>query len=62
MPAASSSELRGTLQSFKRQALHAKKISLTHPEKGQKMEWEVERAEDMQKLLTSLKSDYEMVD
>ena len=62
MPAASSPELRGTLQNFKRQALHAKKISLTHPEKGEKMEWEVERAEDMQKLLTSLKSDHEMVD
>lgn len=61
MPAASSSELRNTLQNFKRQALHAKKILLTHPEKGEKMEWEVERAEDMQELLDSLKSDHEMV-
>ena len=62
MPAASSSELRNTLQNFKRQALHAKKILLTHPESGEKMEWEVERAEDMQELLTSLKNDHEMVD
>ena len=61
MPAASSLELRNTLQNFKRQALHAKKILLTHPEKGEKMEWEVERAEDMQELLDSLKSDHEMV-
>ena len=61
MPAASSSELRNTLQNFKRQALHAKKILLTHPEKGEKMEWEVERAEDMQELLDSLKSDHEVV-
>ena len=39
-----------------------KSILLTHPESGEKMEWEVERAEDMQELLTSLKNDHEMVD
>tara|TARA_B100000427_G_C15422987_1_gene557228 strand:- start:762 stop:1007 length:246 start_codon:yes stop_codon:yes gene_type:complete len=62
MPTASSPELRHVLQNFRRQALHAKKISFTHPEIGRKMEWEVERTEDMQELLTSLKYDYQMVD
>ena len=62
MPVASSPELRHVLQNFKRQALHAKKISFTHPEIGRKMEWEVERTEDMQELLSSLKYDYQMVD
>jgi len=61
-PVASSPELRDILQNFKRQALHAKKISFTHPEIGRKMEWEVERAEDMQELLTSLKYDHQRVD
>ena len=62
MPVASSPELRNVLQNFKRQALHAKKISFTHPETGRQMEWEVERTEDMQELLTSLKHDHQMAD
>ncbi len=61
MPVASGPELRNVLKNFKRQALHAKKISLIHPQKGRKMEWEVERTEDMRELLTSLKYDHQMV-
>jgi 23S rRNA pseudouridine1911/1915/1917 synthase len=42
------------LRSFKRQALHAAKLGLEHPETGEYMEWEQPMPEDMQHLLKVL--------
>jgi 23S rRNA pseudouridine1911/1915/1917 synthase len=54
VPAGISEELRNTLQAFPRQALHATKLGLTHPESGEYMEWEVPVPADMQSLLDQL--------
>jgi 23S rRNA pseudouridine1911/1915/1917 synthase len=47
--------LRDTLQNFKRQALHAIKLGLIHPETRQPMEWQVELADDMKVLLEAMR-------
>ncbi len=44
-------ELKGALQGFTRQALHAKALGLAHPISGEWMEWEIDLPEDMQSLL-----------
>lgn len=45
------------LRDFKRQALHAKRLELTHPHTLQDMEWEVDLPTDMQALLVELERD-----
>jgi len=45
-----------TLQNFKRQALHASKLGLTHPITHEWMEWQAELPADMQELLNILTS------
>ena len=62
MPAASSPELADALQNFKRQALHAKSLSFTHPDTGKHVNWEVETTNDMCELLAALKCDYDLAD
>ncbi|MCV2403730.1 23S rRNA pseudouridine(1911/1915/1917) synthase RluD [Marinomonas sp. C2222] len=57
MPKACSPELQEELRMFRRQALHAKKLELSHPISGEWMSWEVELPEDMKKLLAALKAD-----
>ncbi|MBU0654572.1 MAG: 23S rRNA pseudouridine(1911/1915/1917) synthase RluD [Gammaproteobacteria bacterium] len=57
VPAGISDELREALQSFPRQALHATKLGLVHPESGEYMEWEVPVPEDMVELLDSLRKE-----
>lgn len=57
MPKACSPELQEALRTFRRQALHAKKLELAHPTTGEWMEWEVDLPEDMQHLLDVLKQD-----
>lgn len=42
------------LQNFKRQALHASKLGLTHPTSHKWMEWEAKLPQDMQKLIQNL--------
>ncbi|QWF71002.1 23S rRNA pseudouridine(1911/1915/1917) synthase RluD [Methylomonas paludis] len=54
MPADCSPELAEALRNFKRQALHATKLGLEHPETGEYMEWELEMPADMQYLLKVL--------
>ena len=54
MPADCSPELAEALRNFKRQALHATKLGLEHPETGEYMEWEQEMPADMQHLLKVL--------
>jgi len=49
-PPNSSDELITALEQFKRQALHARKLGLDHPQTGQRMCWEQDVPEDMQQL------------
>ena len=50
-------ELRQTLLNFGRQALHARKLGLIHPETEDWMEWEAEAPADFKALLAALKDD-----
>ncbi|HEY8119205.1 MAG TPA: 23S rRNA pseudouridine(1911/1915/1917) synthase RluD [Methylophilaceae bacterium] len=47
--------LREEVLGFKRQALHAIKLGLIHPETGQPMEWQIELPADMKALLESMR-------
>lgn len=55
LPKNAPAELIETLQKFKRQALHARKLGLTHPVTRKWMEWQIELPQDMQKLLQNLR-------
>ncbi len=57
MPAGMTEALRSELKGFKRQALHARCLGLTHPASGEWMEWESALPEDMERLLTILHQD-----
>lgn len=57
LPAACSHEFSDCLRSFKRQALHARKLELVHPGSGEQISWEVEIPADMKALLTQLRDD-----
>jgi 23S rRNA pseudouridine1911/1915/1917 synthase len=57
MPPACSPELQATLQSFRRQALHAWRLSIVHPVTGQSMEWCAPLPADMTRLLEALRGD-----
>ena len=46
--------LRELLNGFPRQALHATKLALEHPDTGEWMEWEVPLPEDMEELLDKI--------
>jgi len=54
-PKKASEELKGALLNFKRQALHSKKLTLTHPISGKVMSWKVPLPDDMTGLLEVLK-------
>jgi 23S rRNA pseudouridine1911/1915/1917 synthase len=54
MPADCNPALAAALRSFKRQALHAAKLGLEHPETGEYCEWEQALPDDMQQLLRLL--------
>ena len=56
-PAACPVELASALSAFNRQALHACRLSLTHPEKRKKISMDMELPSDMQNLLELLKRD-----
>ena len=57
LPKGCSEELKETLQSFKRQALHAKRLSLRHPVTKQAIEWQVDRPDDFQQLVDMVNQD-----
>lgn len=57
LPRAAGDELITFLQTFKRQALHARRLQLVHPTTHEDMEWEVALPQDMQQLLTLLRDD-----
>jgi 23S rRNA pseudouridine1911/1915/1917 synthase len=48
-------ELKDALINFQRQALHSKKLTLTHPASGKSMTWRADLPDDMQELLNILK-------
>ena len=54
-PKKASEELKDALLNFKRQALHSKKLTLTHPISGESMSWKAPLPNDMVKLLDVLK-------
>ena len=54
-PKKASEELKEALLSFKRQALHSKKLTLIHPISGELMSWKIPLPDDMAELLEVLK-------
>jgi len=59
IPKAASPDLIDMIKNFKRQALHAWKLGLQHPETGELLSWEAELPQDMQQLLSVLSEDNE---
>ncbi len=56
IPAKSSEALQQALLGFRRQALHAKSLSLVHPVTGQTMSWQAPIPEDYAQLLSHLQA------
>ncbi|KAA1171698.1 23S rRNA pseudouridine(1911/1915/1917) synthase RluD [Marinobacter salinexigens] len=56
LPKGATDELRDALAEFRRQALHARQLTLEHPETGEIMSWEVPLPEDMVGLLEALRT------
>ena len=54
LPKQCSNTLREAIQQFKRQALHAYQLTLTHPLTHEQLQWQAPLADDIQKLLTQL--------
>jgi len=57
IPAGGASALAALLRSFPRQALHAARLALAHPQSGRALEWESALPQDMQQLLAALEAD-----
>lgn len=62
LPKGVSNQLREVLRDFPRQALHAKRIELHHPDTNRIVHWEVPLPDDFQKLVDALKYDAEQSD
>jgi 23S rRNA pseudouridine1911/1915/1917 synthase len=59
VPAGALPELVNYLQGFKRQALHAWRLSLVHPETGEEVSYEAPLPDDMRQLIELLQRDLE---
>jgi 23S rRNA pseudouridine1911/1915/1917 synthase len=57
IPAGAGGKLKNALRGFKRQALHALKLSLIHPRTGERMQWATSVPEDMSRLMAALAED-----
>lgn len=57
LPRGATEALAMTLRAFRRQALHAARLSLTHPASGEEMSWQSPLPDDMQQLLATLSAD-----
>ena len=55
LPKGTTDELREALSAFNRQALHARQLTLEHPETGEILTWEVPLPEDMVALIEALR-------
>ena len=61
LPAGCSPRLADCLRGFKRQALHARRLTLQHPVTGETMTWEASLPQDFQNLLAVLDADVRAV-
>jgi 23S rRNA pseudouridine1911/1915/1917 synthase len=59
LPPAASDALVETLRGFRRQALHAMRLTLQHPGTGERLSWEAPLPADMRELLSVLEQDAE---
>lgn len=57
LPKGCSEELRTTLQKFKRQALHARRLEFVHPISGETMTFKAKLPTDMKQLIIDLQED-----
>jgi 23S rRNA pseudouridine1911/1915/1917 synthase len=57
IPTGASENLKNVLRGFRRQALHALKLSLVHPKTGKRVQWATSVPEDMSKLMEALAED-----
>lgn len=57
LPPQADEGLIGQLRQFKRQALHAETLGLTHPDSGETLQWHRAMPEDMQALCATLATD-----
>jgi 23S rRNA pseudouridine1911/1915/1917 synthase len=62
IPAGMSAAARAAVQGFKRQALHATRLSLRHPAGGEIMEWHSPLPADMVELVAALEADVDATD
>jgi 23S rRNA pseudouridine1911/1915/1917 synthase len=62
VPSASSELLKQVLADFRRQALHAWKLSLMHPLSGKECNWESTLPSDFETLLKSLRDDRQVIE
>ncbi|BES69992.1 23S rRNA pseudouridine(1911/1915/1917) synthase RluD [Marinobacter nanhaiticus D15-8W] len=56
LPQGCTPELKEALRKFQRQALHARQLTLVHPETDEEMTWEVPLPQDIQELLAALRA------
>jgi 23S rRNA pseudouridine1911/1915/1917 synthase len=57
LPPGADVDLLRTLRSFRRQALHAQRLTLQHPQSGERLSWTAPLPADMQDLLAALEAD-----
>ncbi|MGN6328750.1 23S rRNA pseudouridine(1911/1915/1917) synthase RluD [Rhodanobacter caeni] len=57
LPKGASAELAATLRGFRRQALHAEKLSFVHPATGEAVSFHADRPADQQSLIEALRAD-----
>ncbi|MES9823111.1 MAG: 23S rRNA pseudouridine(1911/1915/1917) synthase RluD [Candidatus Thiodiazotropha endolucinida] len=57
LPSAINDELAAAIKGFRRQALHATRLELIHPETGEQVAWEAPVPADMQQLIDLLAKD-----
>ena len=57
LPKGASEELTATLRGFRRQALHAEKLSFVHPISGEALTFSAERPADQRELIEALRTD-----
>lgn len=55
LPKGTTDELRDVLAAFSRQALHAQRLTLNHPETGETLSWEAPLPDDMNGLIAALR-------
>jgi len=62
LPPGASSELQEQLAGLRRQALHAARLSLTHPSSGETVSWSAPLPDDMMRLIEALWADLQQHD